>query len=79
MSTIDYLKIEILPSTFYGSHGGTEKLYRVEVQCNEEKFTIEQTTLAPSYMTETEFMLRMARKIEQELREKAESTQEESK
>ena len=67
--TLNAYEVRILPYTFAGFHGGTEKVYEITAIVNGEKLNV--TTLGdsmPPTMNEIEFLNRISMKIIDELR-----------
>lgn len=67
MSKLDYFNIEIRPYIYAGTHGGEEKTYRITVQADGEKFSLEKPGQVPPYMTEIEFLTRLSLHIRDEV------------
>ena len=67
--TLNAYEVRIVPYTFKGFHGGTEKLYEITATVNDEKLNV--TTLAcriPPTMNEIEFLNGISMKIIDRLR-----------
>lgn len=67
--TLNAYEVRIVPYTFAGSHGGTEKVYEITAIVNGKKLNV--TTLGdrtPPTMNEIEFLNRISMEIIDELR-----------
>jgi len=66
---LEYFKIEIKPFLYAGLRGGVEKVYNITAQVDGIKHQVERVTTIPPYMSELEFLTRMALEIKDVLAE----------
>lgn len=67
MGQLDYFNIEIRPWVFAGQHGGEEKLYKISVQVDGEKYAFERPGGVPPYMTQLEYLTRLSLELRDKL------------